>query len=224
VRHTADVTIVLAHGAGSTGEAARRLLGLDHRMDIVTVEDRTGDVDRVLGSIDAAVTAHPGCVEIIGVSLGAHAAARWAMGRAEGPALTFILPAWTGPAGRTAQATADAAQGIGEVGIASALEGLMEAASHEDIVELLGLAWGRYTDEQLRACLATAARGRGPTSLELSDLRLPARIIGWYGDAFHPASTAVEWSRRVPGARVSLAARPSIPLLQAAMRSVSWPG
>jgi len=223
VRHTADVTIVLAHGAGSTGQAARRLLGWEQRTDIVAVEDRTGDVDRVLAGIDAAVTAYPGCAEIIGVSLGAHAAARWAIGRVDGPALTFILPAWTGPAEPTAAATADAAQGIGEVGIASTLEGLREAAAHEDIVELLGLAWDRYTDEQLRACLATAARGRGPTSLELDEIRLPARIVGWYGDVFHPASTVVEWSRHVPAARVALAARPSIPLLQAALRSVRWP-
>ena len=214
---------MLAHGAGSTGPAARRLLGLEGRPDIITVEDRTGDIDHVIAGIDSVVRAHPDCVEIIGVSLGAHAAARWAAGRDEGPALTFILPAWTGNAGRTADATAHAAQRIRDVGIAATLEGLTEAASHPGIVELLGVAWDRYTQEQLHACLATAACGRGPTCHELDELRLPSRIIGWYGDAFHPASTVVQWSRRVAGARVSLAARPSIPLLQAAMHSVNWP-
>ena len=220
--HTADVTVVLAHGAGSTGEAARALLGLHDRADVVTIEDRTGDVESVIADIDAAIETHPDCAEIIGVSLGAHAAARWASDRDEGPALTCVLPAWIGAAGRTALATADAARGIRESGIAVTLATMATATSHRDIAELLAMAWSNYTDEQLHTCLDNAARGRAPTDDELAAIRLPVTITGWYGDAFHPSSTACAWSRRVPGARIGLAARPSSTLLQSALRSLRW--
>lgn len=223
MRQTAGVTIVLAHGAGSTGAAARQLLGFEAADDVLAIEDRTGDVDRVVDAIGQAVASVHHCSRLIGVSLGAHAAIRWASGRADAPPVVCVLPAWTGlpPAGSSP--TAISAQQIETMGIASVLEHLSREEGRADITRLLAAGWTAYTDDDLCACLRRAASGAGPLARELAGIRTPATIVGWYADAIHPAATAIDWSRRIPRARITLAASPRTSLLRQAMMATTWP-
>ena len=215
--------IVLAHGAGSTGRAARHLLGMDERHDVIALEDRTGDVERMVDAIEQAVRTHPDCVEVIGISLGAHAAARWASGRDLAVRLTFVLPAWTGAPTSAAQATASSASEIGDRGIAETLARLEEQSPGDDIVSLLSMAWSSYSDGQLQTCLEQASRGRAPTMSELRRIQAPVRVVGWYGDMFHPHATALEWTHHIRRARVAMGVRPRVAILQQTLASVTSP-
>lgn len=217
------MTVVLAHGAGSSGSAARTLLGLESRHDVVAVEDRTGSVAAVCDLIDTAARAAGHVSQVIGVSLGAHAAIRWATGRRDAPRLVCVLPAWTGsPLGESAP-TAAAARQIGEHGIAHVLASLRASAPYDGIVDLLSIAWAQYADDELRACLATAARGSGPTRDELAGVTAGSSVVGWYGDAFHPDATARQWARCLPVSRIAMAATPRIHLLRHALATSILP-
>lgn len=221
MRHTAGVTMVIAHGAGSTGRAARRLLGLEDAQGVVTVEDRSGDVDRVADLIDDTVGGIVDCTTVIGVSLGAHALMRWAAAAPRGVDLVCVLPAWTDVPGRASEPTAIAANQIATTGMD---EVLRRATDHSpDIAALLALAWADYTTERLAACLATASVSPGPTPEQLTTVSDPVSIVGWYGDDFHPVETALSWSRLLPHARLAMAARPQAALLRRALGSARRP-
>lgn len=222
--HTARVRIVLAHGAGSTVAAARALIGLDEQAEIIGVEDRSGDIAAVVEGIDAAVASTAECTHVMGVSLGAHALLRWAHGRARTPNLVCILPAWVGDGPHAARsATAYAADQVRTLGIRGALDAMPQDPSVAEVAELLRLSWSDYTSEHLHDSLVTASQSAGPSREELLDVESPVTIIGWYGDAFHPHGVALEWARHLRRPRVAMAARPSVPLLQRALRSLVAP-
>lgn len=216
VGKTALVTTLLVHGAGSTGTAATELLGL--RSDIVLIQDRTGDVEQVILQIEAAWARHPDCTALVGVSLGAHAVARWAASTSRPlPRIACVLPAWTGSPASAADATARAARDVAREGSETILERLHRESPHSDVVRLLQLAWPTYTDEQLALCLTRASHGRGPHPEELAAITAPVAVIGWRGDAFHPESIAHQWARHLRCPTVALAARPDVHLLQRAL-------
>jgi hypothetical protein len=223
VGQTPGVTIVVLHGAGSTGLAARRLLGLTDQRDVITVEDRTGDVGDIVHRLESAVTSIEHCTEIIGVSLGAHALITWASGRVDCPPLTCVLPAWTGAPSSGAAATARAAADIARSGIHGVVASLPADPSLSDVAALVRVAWADYSDDELQSCLTTASRGHGPSERQLGSVAGGVRVLGWYGDAFHPPAVAVTWSRLIPHARIAMAARPSIRLLGQARASLRWP-
>ena len=213
---TAVVTIVLVHGAGSTGAAAAELLGLGP--DVVLVEDRTGDVERVISQLEAAWARIPDCTALVGVSLGAHAVARWAASTScPLPQIACVLPAWTGSPTSAAEATARAASDVAREGSATILERLQRESPHSDVVRLLQLAWPAYSDDQLAHSLTCASRGRGPHPEELAAISSPVAVVGWRGDAFHPESVAHEWARHLRRPTLALAARPDVHLLQRAL-------
>lgn len=222
------MTTLVLHGAGSTGDAARRLLGLGKREDVIALENRSGDIDDYRAQLDTAVrdTATPS--EIIGVSLGAHAVVRWAAGADPvtgwpGIRLTLVLPAWTGSTGNGGWATRLAAEQVFAIGADAALAAMRATDEAPDLVDLIEMAWAVYSEDELRTCLRTAGLGSGPSADELGAVPNPVRIIGWYADAFHPADVAIDWSRCIPHARLGMAARPSVDLLQAALGSINWP-
>lgn len=213
--------MVIAHGAGSSGRAARRLLGLEGTPSVVTVEDRSGDVDRVAGLIDDTVGRIVDCTTVIGVSLGAHALIRWAAAGPRGVDLVCVLPAWTGDPGSASVPTAIAATQISSRGMD---EVLRRSTDHSpDIAALLALAWADYTPDRLAECLTAASVSPGPTPAHLMAVSDPVSIVGWYGDDFHPVQTAVSWSRLLPQARIAMAARPQTALLRRALGSVQRP-
>jgi hypothetical protein len=222
---TATRSIVLVHGAGSTGAAAADLLGLTELGSVSALDDRTGDVDSVIASLDEAVAdAAPGAL-VMGVSLGAHAVARWAAASRLGEgtqvaAAVCLLPAWTGAPGATAAATAAASRDIARHGIAATCERLERETTHPDVLRLLRLAWSDYSDSQLARSLATASQGDGPTPGQLRAMGIRTIIAGWHHDALHPAAVALDWARQVPGSQIAMAARPDAALLQSALATV----
>lgn len=213
---TALVTTLIVHGAGSTGDAAARLLGLGS--GAVLVEDRTGDVDQVIAALEEAMDEHPSCTAIVGVSLGAHAVARWASATSRPlPRLACVLPAWTGSPAAAAEATALSAREVSCEGSAAILSRLQRQSQHSDVVRLLQLAWPVYSDEKLVEVLTRASRSPGPLPQELAEISAPVAVIGWRGDAFHPEHVTRDWARHLRRPTVALAARPEMRLLQHAL-------
>ncbi|MGA1090243.1 MAG: hypothetical protein ACO3V1_00390 [Candidatus Nanopelagicales bacterium] len=215
------MSTVIAHGAGSSGRAARRLLGLESAPGIVTIEDRSGDVDRVADLIDGTVARNGDCTAVIGVSLGAHALIRWAAAAHRGVHLICVLPAWTGDPGSASLPTAIAAAQVSTMGID---EVLRRAVDHSpDVAELLAIAWADYTPDLLAACLTSASLSPGPLPAHFMTVSDPASIVGWYGDDFHPAATALSWARLLPQARIAMASRPLSALLRQALSTAQRP-
>ena len=193
---------VLAHGSGSTGDFVAGALGGPLReagWSIETVEDRTGRVDAVVEALADAVRAS-GAGLVAGVSLGAHAVARWAArdpdvtARLEG--LLLLLPAWTGPPGTVAALSGDAAGQVERLGVPAALRTLDDGSW---VSEELGRAWPAYGKDLVPALRATAS-SPGPTLEELSRIRVPVGVVSFVGDPFHPAEVAREWATALPRA------------------------
>lgn len=210
------MTTVVVHGAGSTGTAAARLLGAGP--EALLLEDRSGDVEAIIDLIGATMRDRSDITALVGISLGAHAVARWAsVEQSALPALTCVLPAWTGEAGASAEATAAAARRVADEGIDPLLQRLRHDALYPDVVELLDLAWSDYADAPLAEALERASTGRGPTPEELAAIPAPVAVIGWSGDAFHPEDVARIWARHLRRPTIAIAARPEIRLLRQAL-------
>ena len=216
VSETAHVTTVIVHGAGSTGAAAASLVGA--RPEAVLLEDRTGDVQRVAESIEATLASREDCTSLVGVSLGAHAVALWASRtRLPLPHLACVLPAWMGQPAAAAAATAASARAIAVDGATGLLTRLAAQAAHDDVIDLLRLAWSDYDDATLVKCLLRASEGRGPSANDLASIPAPVTVVGWRGDDLHPASLALEWASHLQRPIIVMAARPEIRLLQRAL-------
>lgn len=229
----AHVTIVIAHGAGSTGRAAEALLGplgpAGDRSDLHLVEDRTGDIANVVEALERAMAAPPVSITVIGISLGAHAVARWAARASSAnpdgrlPRLICVLPAWSGTPGPAAAATSATAAAVRAEGIPSLLARLDEDGTNPDVVRLLGIAWADYSDDSLSRCLMNASAGLGPSRQELASIRAPVSVVGWMGDHFHPAGVSRDWARHLRRPTVAIAARPDIGLLRRALATIGVP-
>jgi pimeloyl-ACP methyl ester carboxylesterase len=216
------VTTVVVHGAGSSGQAAARLLGCGP--GALLVEDRSGDVEAIIDLIDATVAARSDVTDLMGISLGAHAIARWAS-RAQRPVprVWCVLPAWTGDAGATAQVTAAAARAVADDGIATLLQRMHRDALYPDVVSLVQQAWDDYADDELARALDRASAGRGPTAEELAAIPVPVTVIGWAGDAFHPEDVVRTWGRHLRQPTLAIAARPETRLIRQALRTCAAP-
>jgi hypothetical protein len=128
-----------------------------------------------------------------------------------------VLPAWTGPPGATASATAIAARQIAADGATAVLDRLTAEGRYPDVVRLLRVAWRDYSNDALSACLARASTGRGPTQAELASIPVPVAVVGWHGDALHPAAVANEWAQHLRWPTIAMAARPEIRLIRQAL-------
>ncbi len=195
---------VLAHGCGSSEDFVARALSGPLResgWSIETVEDRTGRVDAVMGAVAAAVRAS-GAGLVAGVSLGAHAVARWAArdpevtARLEG--LLLLLPAWTGPPGPVAALSGDAAGRVERLGVSAALRTMDDGSW---VSGELARAWPTYGEALVPALRATAD-SPGPTLDELARIQVPVGIVAFVDDPFHPVEVAREWATAIPRAAV----------------------
>lgn len=213
------MTILLVHGAGSSADAARALLGpLLGGLACVALEDRTGDLEAVADGLDRLARRSEDVTHIVGVSLGAHAVAHWASrSPTDGVRLVMMLPAWTGAPDAAAGLTRLAAADVRARGIVGSLTRIREASDAVDVTALLEIAWSEYADAELVAALETAAVTSAPDADALVRLAAGSIVIGWEGDPLHPAGTARHWGRLIPRARVAVAARPSVGLLRAAI-------
>ncbi len=195
------VSVILLHGAGSTGAAASALLGdcMPPSIVVRTMEDRTGNIAGLLRRLDDAAAA---AELLIGVSLGAHALARWVTGRSDGPPVILCLPAWTGAPDAVAVATRDSASAVAREGKAAVLARLPSdhGTSPGRIASLVRLGWSAYDDLELVAALTMASEQWGPTSAELSAISTVCAVIGWPDDGLHPLKVAQDWAQMIPDA------------------------
>ena len=211
---------VLAHGAGSAPRFVRAALGPALALAGVTrVEaprDLTGDVDAVVDGIRAAVrslrAAGRRVAFVGGVSLGAHAAARWAAGPdvpEDLDGLLLLLPAWTGSPDAVAAATAAAGDEIAAAGAAAVLARLHEdpALRGDWVLDQLAADWPGYPPGRLASSLRRAAGCPGPTDAELAGLPVPAGLVALADDPLHPAEVAQRWAALVPRAAVETVGR-----------------
>lgn len=227
---------VVAHGAGSCAATARRLLPAEILgwTSAIYLEDRTGDIRAIETAFDAAVRgAPPGTsVVVAGISLGAHAAARWSATRHEASVagLIVVMPAWTGDPDDVAGLTVASGADISARGTVAHLAD----SAHPDnlpadlgwVVEELHAGWSEYDDATLAACLHRAGHSRGPTAAQLSHIAVPTIVVGLRDDPLHPLSVSQEWAEHIPQARLEVVDRAAVQadraaLARAAMRHVA---
>ena len=136
-----------------------------------------------------------------GVSRGAHLAATWAADAAAAGTtvrgLVLALPAWSGPPGRTARLSAQAADQVEAVGVGAALAAAREGGALAWVLEELEASWPRYDPAELVADLRAVARSPAPTPAVLRRVRVPAGVVGLVDDPFHPVEVARGWAERL---------------------------
>ncbi len=198
---------VLAHGSGSGAAFVRRVLGpalAGAGVRVVTLEDRTGNVETVTRALRALVDRH-GATLVGGVSLGAHAAARVAASRPGLGGLLAVLPAWTGPPGAVARLSGLAADELeADVARAGFPAAVRRVAGSGWAGAELALGWVGFDPASLAAALRATAASRGPTVGELRAVRCPAGIVAVRADPFHPVEVASAWARAIPAARLTV--------------------
>lgn len=199
-------TAVLLPGSASTGEFV-------HRAFSAVLSDAS-IASWESGSGDAAVTAdllgqwvdsldHAERLVVIGVSIGAHAAALWAStNRRPHTRLLLALPAWTGPPDDVAAVTALAAQRIEQHGLPAELQLLKTRFPGDWVTNELVRAWGSTDQATLVSTLRATAASAAPTLAQLRAIAMPTLVLGLHDDPMHPWSVALQWAATIPGAEL----------------------
>ena len=199
----------MLHGSGSDAHFVRTAFARPLAragLRVVAPEDRSGDPDRMMRSLAGLTRRLPDVTVVGGVSIGAHAAARWAAQPGNQDALTaliLVMPAWTGQPAATSVLTQESAKTIRHEGVATQLLAMSmdESLKRDWVMEELTRAWPRQADT-LAATLLRTSQSRGPLPAELARIRVPVAIVALADDPLHPASVAYEWSRIIPRAAV----------------------
>ena len=196
---------VIAHGAGSTGRFVAEAFGpalADAGIELVTFEDRSGDVSEVTATLAALVDGR-GAQIVGGVSLGAHAAVAVAATRPWLAGAWLVLPAWTGPPGPVAALSALAAAEVTRDGLDVVLARLRGGPGWGGwVVAELRRAWPLYGGDSIARALAAAAASPGPTAAVLAATGVRAGVVSVPADPFHPAEVARQWASLLPAAAV----------------------
>ncbi len=188
---------VIAHGSGSTADFVQRAFGPALQAagyELVTWDDRTGDVAVVTNRL-ADLAARSRARIIGGISLGAHAAAWAAAGRADLDGVLLALPAWTGPPGATAALSGLAAESLSREGLDRVL-GRFAAGGW--VGGELVRAWSAYGQQRVVAALRQAAASPAPSAEDLGRVAAPAGVVAFVDDPLHPVGVADEWCRALP--------------------------
>jgi pimeloyl-ACP methyl ester carboxylesterase len=205
---------VVLHGAGSDGTFVRAafaapLARAGYRL--VAVEDRTGDPVLMALRLRRLLDRRPDIALVGGVSVGAHAAARWAASderarRLDG--LLFVMPAWTGLDWATASMTRAAAATLRQSGVHHELARLRADTelARDWVMDELSRAWPLQS-QTLADSLLRTAQSRGPYLSELAHVTTPVGIVALEDDPLHPASVAAAWTRHLRHAEVEHVSR-----------------
>ena len=192
-------SLLLIHGAGSSGRFMREAFASVGAPQVHALEDRTGDIAEIISALEAVVDGLPRPRVVVGVSLGAHAAARWAgvagVGRVD--ALGLVMPAWTGPPGTVAALSRATAARIRRESVPEALAEITGAAPGGWALRQLQTDWPRY-GSRLAPALEAAGRSDGPTLQHLSQITIPCGVVAIQGDPLHPESVARDWVAALP--------------------------
>lgn len=198
-------TAILLPGSASTGEFVHRAFAevLDG-VDVLHWSPRGGNAVEIAAQLRQVVAeCEAGPLVIIGVSIGAHAAAFWASStRRTDTRLLLALPAWTGAASQVAAMTGVAAQRIAGHGLARELQTLSEAFGDDWVVNELVRAWGAADRDTLVATLRETAGSPAPTPDQLGRITMPTLVLGLFDDPMHPWSVAREWAAAIPAAQL----------------------
>lgn len=200
--------VVMLPGSGSDGDFMRRAFGpLLGSCRPVVVEHRSGRADLLAAELSttlAQLTATDTDVAVvIGVSLGAHAAALWASRRPLiSPDLVLALPAWTGAPGSVAAATAAAADQISRSGRDAELARLAQEYPDDWVVAELSRAWRVLPAPELVASLQGTAASWAPARHELQRIENRTAVLALADDPLHPVATARSWAAAIPRARL----------------------
>ena len=202
---------LLLPGTASTAEFVARAFGpalAAAGFGLVSGELTPGaDDDGALAELDRAVARfRPALVG--GVSRGAHLAVRWADSAPQHApeGLMLAMPAWTGPPGPVAAASAAAAQEVERVGVAAAVAAVRRRTASWPhaawVVEELASAWPRHSAAELTASLRATSHSSGPTIGELAAVAVPCGVVALTDDPLHPAAVARDWAATIPGAKL----------------------
>jgi pimeloyl-ACP methyl ester carboxylesterase len=244
IRHgTVDAPVaVVLPGSGSTAEFVGRafagpltaagytLLTADPPPFRADVPDPADAWARVL---DALAAREPLAV-VGGVSLGAHAAARWASRRPDAAGgLLLVMPAWSGPPDAVAAvsgATADELDRLGTEAVLARLRtlatgvtgaagaaGTAEATGTGWVVDELHTAWRARGRTALVRELRGVAASPGPDEGELRSITAPCGVVALAGDPLHPAAVAHDWAAVLPAAGLVTVDHPAVAADRAAL-------
>jgi pimeloyl-ACP methyl ester carboxylesterase len=158
-----------------------------------------------------------------GVSLGAHAAARWASRRPGATGgLLLVMPAWTGPPDAVAAVSGATADEIDRLGVEALLARLRTMPTETEwVVDELHTAWRRRGRAALAAELHGVAASRGPDVGELRRIAVPCGVVALAGDPLHPAAVAATWAAELPVAGLVTVDHPAVDADRAALGSAA---
>jgi pimeloyl-ACP methyl ester carboxylesterase len=205
---------VVLHGSGSdaafvSAAFAEPLARAGYRL--VALEDRTGDPVVMAARIRNLVTRHRDIAIVGGVSVGAHAVARWAARDERSrqlAGLLLVMPAWTGLDRTTATMTHVAAATLEHAGVLNELNRLQQdkALARDWVMEELSRAWPLQADT-LSASLVRTAQSRGPYLSELALITAPVGLVALDDDPLHQSQVAEQWSRGLRQAAIEHVSR-----------------
>lgn len=182
-----DSVFVRASFAAPLARAGFRLLAPD---------DRTGAADLMIRRLDGLRQTTRLAIAG-GVSVGAHAAARWAA-TSQSPeleGLILVMPAWTGAPGTAADLTAYTARSIRRHGVSFELQRLEREVGeqHDWVLDELQRSWP-LQQQSLAESMERTAASRGPYLSELARIAVPVALVALRDDPLHPTVVAHEWA------------------------------
>ncbi len=194
--------IVLAHGVGSSARfvaaaCAEPLTGVGRRLVTYDARGHGGStpcpdpadhhLDAHAADLAAVVASTVGVEAVGGISLGGHAALRWAGNRPR----IVCLPAWVGTAVAGEGPHAVVAEEVRRVGVAAIVERLRrDAQMLAWLRDTLVTDYARHDPASLAAALLALDGGDAPTLGEVAGLTDEVAVVAWRGDPGHPFEVA----------------------------------
>lgn len=196
---------VILPGSGSTAEFVARAFALplaSAGYTLVTADPPPAAGDPAVewaGALDRLPTA-PALVG--GVSLGAHAAVRWAASRPGSTGgLLLVMPAWTGPPDGVAAVSGSTAADLDAHGVEQVVARLRDIPDGVGwVLEELSRAWRHRGRTALVDELRGVAASPGPTETELAAVTVPCGVVALREDPLHPEYVARRWVAALPRA------------------------
>ncbi len=203
------ITWVLLHGAGSTPEFMERTFGPAAQargVRLVTPDVVGASMAEMVEVIEGI--GPEGDDLVGGVSLGAHAGARFAYEAQWSGRVYAVMPAWAGEPEAVASLTAATSDALQHNSVDDVLNQIAASADPDDwIIAELRTAWMALGRQRLRDALRTAAAQGAPTGGDLSRVTGECRVVALAADPTHPLAVARLWAASIPRASLHILPR-----------------